>query len=180
MNLIEASQQELIDSILKFMVTPNIQTSNHPDKEEELYLKFISDVNKCKDASVQLPLDFAIRNDLFNLIKNQIVFVESSVKFTTTFTTKKPVNSITPQFNATYCGNEFAYSFLDNHPGIINVDKIKDIPVDYEGFMAVPPTILEYKNLSRFNVYRVLYAPRFCGKAIYPRIVVSNKFTAAN
>jgi hypothetical protein len=41
--------------------------------------------------------------------------------------------------------------------------------------MAVPPTVLEYKNFGRFNIHRVLYTPKFNGRFIYPRIVISNK-----
>ena len=113
---------------------------------------------------------------MFNLVRDDKVFIESSVKFVTTFSTKRPQTISSSEYTAKYVGNEFNYAFLDNHPGIINVDKLKDIPVDYEGFMAVPPTVLVYKNICRFNIHRILYTLTFNGKFIYPRIVVSNKF----
>lgn len=180
MGIEEVAKKELLDSILKIMVTPNVKLSEHSEDEEAKYADFIKKVTNGKSASVQLSLDFALRNELFNLVKSGKVFIENSVKFVTTFTTKKPSDFINSVFTSKYVGNEFAYSFLDNHPGIINIDKLKDIPIDYEGLMAVPPTILEYKNLNRFNVYRILYAPKHNGKSVYPRIVVSNKVTVTD
>lgn len=175
MNLEATAKKELIDSILKVMVTPSVKISEHSSAEDDKYNTFIKHVNLNKDATAQLPLDYALKDEMFNLIKNGKVFVESSVKFVTTFTTKRPSQLAHSIFTEKYVGNEFNYSFLDNHPGIINIDKLKDIPIDYEGLMAVPPTVLEYKNLNRFNVYRILYAPKYNGKSLYPRIVVSNK-----
>ena len=177
MTLEETAKKELLDNILKIMVTPNVKLADHSDDEEAKYRAFVTRAKIGRDASVQLPLDFALHDEMFNLIKANKVFIENSVKFVTAFTTKKPTDLINSVSTAKYVGNEFNYSFLDNHPGIINVDKLRDIPVDYEGLMAVPPTVLEYKNLNWFNVYRVLYAPKHNGKSVYPRIVVSNKVT---
>ncbi len=180
MNLEATAKKELVDSILKVMVTPCVKISEHSEVDDNKYNLFIKQVNLGKDAKIQLPLDYALKDEMFNLIKSGKVFIESSIKFITTFTTKRPNVVINQSFIEKYIGNEFTYSFLDNHPGIINIDNLKDIPVDYEGFMAVPPTVLEYKNISRFNVHRILYAPKHNGKSLYPRIVVSNKFVTAN
>lgn len=175
MDAVEFAKKEFIDSLLKIMVTPNVKQTKHSDIEEKAYSDFIKRVNSNKSATVQLPLDYAIKDAMFELIKDGKVFIESSVKFTTSFTTEIPSLVQPTEFDATYAGNEFQYSFLDNHPGIINVDKLKDIPSDYEGLMAVPPTVLEYKNMVNFNIHRVIYTPKHNGKFIYPRIVVSNK-----
>lgn len=175
MDIVSASKKELIDSLLKVMVTPNLKTVEHSVTDIAKYNSFVKFARIGKRSSVQLPLDFAIKDEMFSLIKDQRVFVESSVKFTTTFSTQRPETVQVSEFKAKYVGNEFSYFFLDNHPGIINVDKLKDIPTDYEGLMAVPPTILEYKNLVRFNIHRVLYTPQYSGKVIYPRVVISNK-----
>lgn len=180
MNLVDSAKKELIDSILKVMVTPNVKDTSHSVSDDMHYTTFIKAVKLNRDATVQLPLDYALKNELFILIKNQKVFVENSVKFVTKFTTVKPACVTDQVFDTKYVGNEFNYSFLDNHPGIINVDKLKDIPIDYEGLMAVPPTILEYKNICRFNIHRVLYTPKYNGKFIYPRIVISNKVIIAD
>lgn len=169
------TKKELIDNILKMMVTPNVKQPVHSDKDESNYKSFIKSVNLSHKASVELPLDYAIRHEMFDLIKTCKVYIKSSIRFTTVFTTEMPTDVTASSYSATYIGHEFYYSFLDNHPGIINVDKLKDIPIDYEGLMAVPLTVLEFKNFIRFNVYRVLYTPKHNGKIIYPRVVVSNK-----
>lgn len=179
MDIEKSAKKELIDNLLKVMVTSNVKTPTHSSDEETKYNSFVKSVKLGHNASVNLPLDFALRNELFELLKSGKVFIESSVKFVTTFTTKKPTNT-NAVFTSKYVGNEFNYAFLDNHPGIINVDKLKDIPTDYEGLMAVPPTVLEFKNMSHFNVYRVLYAPKYNGRSVYPRVVVSNKVTVTD
>ena len=179
MDIETSAKQDLIDSILKIMVTPNIKPDKHSADDDIKYDEFLRKVRLGHQASTQLALDYALKHDMFELIKSEKIFIENSVKFVTSFTTKRPNTSPNNSFNAKYIGNEFFYSFLDNHPGIINVDKLKDIPVDYEGLMAVPTTVLEYRNIMRFNIHRVLYTPKHFGKIIYPRIVVSNKFTTS-
>lgn len=180
MDLESNARKELLDSLLNIMVTPNLKESSHSETDDNKYNEFVKAAKLGRNASVQLALDYVLKNELFNLVKDGKVFIESSVKFVTTFSTKRPTSPVKSEYSAKYVGNEFNYSFLDNHPGIINVDKLKDIPVDYEGLMAVPPTVLEYKNLRRFNIYRIIYTPKFNGKFIYPRIVVSNKFIVAD
>lgn len=174
MDITVTSKQDLIKSIIDMLVTSNIKSLDRSSEYDESYYEFISDVKKGKDTSIELPLDYITRFELFELIKSEQVFIDSSAKFKVSLTTKKPT-ALETDFNSKYVGNEFNYSFLDNHPGIINVDHLKDIPVDYEGLMAVPPTVLEYKNLQRFNIHRVIYDPVFIGRHIYTRIVISNK-----
>lgn len=175
MDITTASKQELINHILSILVTPNVKSSEHSNEDELKYKSFIADVKAGKSATVKLPLDFAINHEMFTLLKSGTIFIENSIKFITTFTTDRPVTKQSSTFSAKYQHNEFYYSFLDNHPGIINVDQLKDIPTDYEGLMAVPPTVLEYKNITRFNIHRVIYMPKHNGRVIYPRVVVTNK-----
>ena len=175
MRIAEMAKKELIDSLLKVMVTPNLKLGDHSSEDEANYSLFVKAAKTGRQSKVKLPLDFAIKDEMFNLIKDHKAFIESSVKFQTVFSTVRPSVTVSQTYEAKYNGNEFNYSFLDNHPGIINIDRLKDIPTDYEGLMAVPPTILEYKNLHRFNIHRIIYTPIHNGKVIYPRIVISNK-----
>lgn len=170
-------RNEFISEIRRVMITPNLTATAYSDTDESLYRDFIKSVstNK-KEASAELPFDFIIRNELFNLIKDGNVFVTSSVKFKAVVSTSKPATeSFSYEFTAKYKDDPFMYTFLDNHPGIVNIDKIKDIPIDYEGLMAVPATILEFKHLIKFNIHRIIYLPIHNGKKIYPRVVISNK-----
>ena len=43
-----------------------------------------------------------------------------------------------------YYGNEDKYPHYDNYPDAINVDKIADIPSDFDGIMGVPVTFVEH------------------------------------
>lgn len=179
MNIVMSAKLDMIEQIKKTLETTSFKPSTHSQESEKKYEEFISSVKKGKKSSVELPLDYAINDELFELVKNEKVFISSSVKFVTTFTTERPTKVDTSSyFKSRYKGNELAYYFLDNHPGIINIDKLKDIPIDYEGLMAVPPTVLEYKNIDRFNIHRIIYTPRHRGRVIYPRIVISNKVAA--
>lgn len=176
MNVESATKKELLDYIVSLMIEPNMKVSKQSEEDEAKFASFIKDVKSNKKTFIKLPLEFALRADMFDLIKAKKVFMDKSVKFSAIFTTTKQNTIGANSFSSRYIGNEFNYSFLDNHPGIINVDNIKDIPIDYEGLMAVPVTVLSYKNIARFNIHRVIYTPKHRGKYIYPRVVVSNKF----
>lgn len=93
----------------------------------------------------------------------------------------------------TYSADE--YSTFDELPDIINVDKVTDIPVDYDGLMAVPITFLDKFNPNQFEIidalnrYTVLdywginddvksrhsHCCNIDGKAKYFRIVIRRK-----
>jgi hypothetical protein len=47
--------------------------------------------------------------------------------------------------------NESDYPKYDNYDAI-NVDRVKDIPIDYEGYMGVPITFLDKHNPSQFEI----------------------------
>lgn len=178
MNFIEdMTKQEIIKSIEKLFLTPEFKHSEHTEEENNNYKEFMVHVNKGEKSEVVLPLDFALKDDLFSLIKEGKVFIKNSVKFNGEFTTEKPApfNKDVSRTVKSYMGNEFFYSFLDNHKGILNVDRLRDIPVDYEGFMAVPMTVLVYKHLQHFNIHKIIYTPKHNGKLLYPRVVVTRK-----
>lgn len=179
MDITTTSKQEFINKIISSLIAPsNIKScKNFTEENDKLYNSFISKVKHHKFASVKLPVDYVLKYELFSLLKEGSAFIESSSKFVSTITTSRPTDTADQtQYNTRFTGNEFSYSFLDNHPGILNVDHLKDIPKDYEGLMAVPVTVLEYRNINDYNIHRVIYAPKHRGKLIYPRIVVSNKF----
>lgn len=51
----------------------------------------------------------------------------------------------------TYVGNESEYPKYENFDAI-NINKTKDIPVDYDGFMGVPITFLDKYNPDQFEI----------------------------
>ena len=77
------------------------------------------------------------------------------------------------------------YPTYDNYDAI-NVDRVAEIPVDYEGAMGVPITFLDKYNPEQFEILgmdRPLVEAitgkvsrfRIDGKEIYARIVIKNK-----
>jgi len=78
-----------------------------------------------------------------------------------------------------------------DHYGAVNVDKTKDIPMDYKGAMGVPITFMDKYNPDQFEIidglnrYSILdgpteetkgkYLAQVNGKPIYVRIVIKNR-----
>ena len=81
------------------------------------------------------------------------------------------------------------YPKYDNYDAI-NVDRVKDIPYDYEGVMGVPISFMDYYDPERFNLLSVdqLLDKSFDvtgngfslnGKFPYRRLTISHKLTAS-
>lgn len=84
-----------------------------------------------------------------------------------------------------YYGNEKDYPKYDNFDAI-NVDKVKDIPMDYAGEIGVPITFIDKYNPDQFEILGNLgsYAPDgyslssaifINGRKIFKRILIKNK-----
>lgn len=79
----------------------------------------------------------------------------------------------------TYKGNENNYPKYDNYDAI-NIDKTKDIPMDYEGVMGVPITFMDKYNPEQFEIIKFRKGDdekdlTINGKAPYFRILIKNK-----
>lgn len=78
-----------------------------------------------------------------------------------------------------YYGNEIEYPKYDNYNGI-NVNKTKNIPIDYKGFMGVPITFLHKFNPDQFEIIKFRKGNdgkdlSINGKCPYFRILIRNK-----
>jgi hypothetical protein len=78
-----------------------------------------------------------------------------------------------------YFGNEIDYPRYDNYDGI-NVNKTKDIPLDYAGVMGVPITFLHKYNPEQFEIIKFRKGNNekdlsINGKCPYFRILIKNK-----
>ena len=51
---------------------------------------------------------------------------------------------------------DMEYDTYDNIPNIIKVNKIKEIPMDYDNYMAVPITYLDYYNPNEYEIIDML------------------------
>ena len=93
------------------------------------------------------------------------------------------------------CYTSEEYPCFDELPQVINVDRVSDIPVDYDGLMGVPITFLDKYNPEQFDIldalnrYTVLdyfdinddvarrhsHCCNVNGKTVYSRIVIRRK-----
>jgi hypothetical protein len=78
-----------------------------------------------------------------------------------------------------YYGNESKYPKYDNYDGI-NVNKTKDIPLDYNGHIGVPITFLHKFNPEQFEIIKFRKGNdgkdlSINGKCPYFRIIIKNK-----
>jgi len=80
--------------------------------------------------------------------KEGMIRVSGVVWFTNIDTKKRHEDLI---LYKNYYGNEKEYPKYDNYDAI-NVDKTKDIPMDYEGAMGVPITFLDKYNPEQFEI----------------------------
>ena len=79
----------------------------------------------------------------------------------------------------TYKGNKKDYPKYDNYDAI-NIDKTKDIPIDYKGAMGVPITFLHKYNPEQFEIIKFRKGSdekdlSINGKCPYFRILIKNK-----
>ena len=80
---------------------------------------------------------------------------------------------------ASYYANPNAYPHYDNYDGI-NVDRLAQIPKDYEGAMGVPITIIDSYNPEQFEIIKFRKGDdgkdlRFNGKEPYFRVLIRRK-----
>ena len=80
---------------------------------------------------------------------------------------------------ASYYANPDAYPHYDNYDGI-NVNRLTQIPKDYEGVMGVPITIIDHYNPEQFEIIKFRKGDdgkdlRFNGKTPYTRILIRRK-----
>jgi hypothetical protein len=90
-----------------------------------------------------------------------------------------------------YLGNENLYPKYDNYDAI-NIDKVKDIPMDYDGVMGVPITFMDKFNPEQFEIcgtQRWFYDESLGitngksllnGKETYDRIFIKNRKFASS
>lgn len=80
--------------------------------------------------------------------------------------------------------NDEDYPTYDNYD-VINVNKVKDIPYDYEDIMGVPITFIDKYNPEQFEIIGIANSARWIGdlecftlidgRKIYNRILIRNK-----
>lgn len=107
---------------------------------------------------------------------NKIISPNNSLWLTNLDNSKRHIDIY---LTKTYKGNEEKYPMYDNYDGI-NVNKTKDIPLDYKGAMGVPITFLHKFNPEQFEIIKFRKGNdnkdlSVNGKTPYFRILIKNK-----
>lgn len=87
-----------------------------------------------------------------------------NVGWITTFPVSKPPLSLTHSYTP-------AYKMLDDGSALC-IDRLNDIPYDYDGIMAVPCTILTKINHNQFRILGVNHGPICEGRCRFKRILI--------
>ena len=112
------------------------------------------------------PVSAIIYRDIFPLIKdgdisfgwNRVVEFENGVKFGNIKWLSKISDYCPPKLELKKHYNEIDYNRFDNYD-CINIDRIEDIPVDYDGLMGVPISFIDKWNPEQFE-----FIGLFCDK----------------
>ena len=127
----------------------------------------------------QVPNDYDIETESRIKIENGTKFFSMGriVWYTNLDTTKRHEKI---ELYKKYTPQEF---FKYDNYDVINVDKVADIPMDYEGVMGVPITFVDKYSPEQFEILGVANSARWIGyecftilqgKKIYNRILIKN------
>ena len=137
------------------------------------------------------PVGSIIYKNIFPLIKNgnvssgwnRVVEFEDGVKFGNIRWFSNISDYCPPKLELKKNYNEIDYDRFDNYD-CINIDRIEDIPVDYDGLMGVPITFIDKWNPEQFEVIGFgmsgsggddMFAPIVEGDYKFRRILIKKK-----
>ncbi|MCK5029221.1 MAG: adenine-specific methyltransferase EcoRI family protein [Bacteroidales bacterium] len=145
-------------------------------KENRLWLGYDNGGTKW----FQVPMDYDISTESRKKIKDGMKYFSMGriLWFTNLDTTKRHENTV---LYKKYTPEEFPK--YDNYD-VINVDKVSDIPMDYDGVMGVPITFIDKYNPEQFEILGIANSARWInyecftiikGRKIYNRILIKQK-----
>lgn len=165
----------------------NIVVSNPPFSIFRKYIQTIMDYDK--KFLVIGNYNAITYRDIFNLIKDNKVWLGKNspkrflqpdgktknfgnIVWYTNIYNKEDIEEYI-NLSKTYKGNEDNYLKYDNYD-IINVNKVNDIPYDYEGYMGVPITFIKKFNIKQFELLGIASPSRWVGYECYTKIKDEN------
>ena len=152
------------EECINILKIADVIVTNPPFSLFRDYVKQLMDYNKQfliignKNAITYKEIFPYIKNNelcLGNTIPNEYYLLNGDITKTLIglcrwFTNIPHINTKQPLI-LTKIYNPENYPQYDNYDAI-NVDKVKDIPIDYDGVMGVPITFLQYYNPSQFEI----------------------------
>ena len=139
---------QLIEYNQKFLIIGNYNAVTYKEvfpfiKENKVWLGASLDG---RNIWFRIPDEYEKYHKIEDGIK--YAFVASTIWYTNLDHNKRHEDII---LYKTYYGNESYYPKYDNYDAI-NVDKVKDIPIDYTGIIGVPITFLNKYNPEQFEI----------------------------
>lgn len=145
-------------------------------KENKLWLGYDNGGTKW----FQVPMDYDIPTESRKKVENGVKYFSMGriMWFTNLDTTKRHEDIV---LYKKYSPEEFPK--YDNYD-VINVDKVSDIPMDYDGVMGVPITFADKYNPDQFEMLGIANSARWIGykcltviqgRKIYNRILIKRK-----
>jgi hypothetical protein len=128
----------------------------------------------------QVPMDYDIPTETRKKMENGTKFFSMGrIMWYTNLDTEKRHQDLV--LYKKYSPQEFSkYDGYD----VLNVDKVSDIPMDYEGVMGVPITFVDKYSPNQFEILGIANSARWIGfkcltlingRKIYNRIIIKNK-----
>lgn len=172
---------QLIEYDKKFLILGNQNALTYKEtftliKDNKIWLGYDNGGTKW----FQVPMDYDIKTESRKKIENGTKYFSmgSILWFTNLETTKRHEELVLYQ---KYTPEK--YPKYDNYD-IINIDKVSDIPVDYDGVMGVPITFVDKYNPNQFEILGIANSARWIGcecytiidgKKIYNRILIKRR-----
>jgi len=172
---------QLIEYDKKFVIIGSLNAITYKEifkliQNNELWLGVTMDG---RNIWFRVPDDYPINENVANskiINGEKYLFVKGCVWFTNLDITKRHEELI---LYKTYKGNEKDYPKYDNYDAI-EVSKVADIPMDYDGAMGVPITFLDKYNPEQFEIIKFRKGNddkdlSINGKCPYFRILIKKK-----
>lgn len=177
---------QLMEYDKKFIIIGNLNAITYKEifkliKEKKIWL---GQSIHSGDREFGVPKDYPLNAASGRIDDNGNKYIRvKGVRWFTNFDTTKRHEDLI--LYKTYKGNEKEYPTYDNYDAI-NIDKTKEIPMDYKGAMGVPITFMDKYNPEQFEIIgidRVLVEGltgkvsrfRIDGKEKYARVIIKNK-----
>lgn len=171
-----------------------------------LFREFISLINECGKSFLVIGNKNAFSyKEIFTLIKNNQVWVgdnspknfrledgtiTSQVNGLCRWFTNLPSKKRNEELILTKSYSEIEYPYLDNY-NAINIDRVVNIPKDFDGYMAAPITFIDKYNPDQFEIFGITNTgeenpgirhpntphgrPLLNGKELYIRVLIKRK-----
>ena len=183
------------DECIDMLQKADVVITNPPFSLFREFIKVV--VENDKDFIVVGNKNATTYKDVFPLLMKDKMFIGATIPndFITPLGESKKINDLSRWFTSfnvrdndylhlTKEYSSLGYLKYDNYDAV-NVNKVKDIPKDYDGVMGVPITFLDKYNPSQFEIVGIdryvadnpHYGRRFTlnGKEIYARILIKRK-----